>query len=1322
MDERHRAMLVFFLLCFIGDMPAEGHSLDVCATCHANATCDDKLDGSGKVCNCKYGFVGNGRTFCQDKDECQIGASRICGHHTTCHNTYGSYYCKCLSGYSPSNNMDVFIPNDGTHCQDVDECRMTGLCGEGGQCRNLEGSVDCSCRLGYQVHNGAEPFHPYEDRASCKVVDCGQRTSVDDTVLLSVTGTTYGSVAMFVCDEGLVWRSGDNSSVCGADGLWRGADMVCEEVDCGSPPALPHSLMLWNKSSRMGTEVLYQCNSGYHNVGKGNVSICTPAGQWEKPSVLCQETLCGSPPIIESTEQVWDSNSTPGSTVLYVCKKGFYNKGGHNVSICNEDGQWTPTTLFCREILCGDPPILPHTGQVWNGSSTAGSTLTYYCKIGFYHNEGNNMSLCTINGYWTKPNISCKEVDCGEPPPIPHSVILWDNISTVGSQVVYQCNSGYGRVGEGNVSVCTASGEWDGASLLCQEINCQEPVFKPHAKMLWDGTSHIGSVVHYQCEEGYYTGSLRNYSVCGENGLWEDIDLCCEEVSCGPPLTLTHTNLRWDGTSRPGSVVLYECTEGFYQERETNISTCLLSGQWGEVSVKCKAKCGPAPFLANSEVMWHNRSVVIHRCVDGYHSWRGSNVSVCGSSGVWQTATLRCIEILCGDPPILPHTGQVWNGSSTAGSTLTYYCKIGFYHNEGNNMSLCTINGYWTKPNISCKEVDCGEPPPIPHSVMLWGNISTVGSQVVYQCNSGYGRVGEGNVSVCTASGEWDGASLLCQEINCQEPVFKPHAKMLWDGTSHIGSVVHYQCEEGYYTRSLRNYSVCGENGLWEDIDLCCEEVSCGPPLTLPHTNLRWDGTSRPGSVVLYECTEGFYQERETNISTCLLSGQWGEVSVKCKAKCGPVPFLANSEVIWHNRSMVIHRCVDGYHSWRGSNVSVCGSSGVWQTATLRCIEVSCGPPLTLPHTNLRWDGTSRPGSVVLYECTEGFYQERETNISTCLLSGQWGEVSVKCKAKCGPVPFLANSEVIWHNRSMVIHRCVDGYHSWRGSNVSVCGSSGVWQTATLRCIEIKPPVSHLVVLNEKCLHWRAEKHEEDTEVYKVTYIGSRDYQSSFHDTRKQFLSSKADQLELCLNLLPVTNYSISIIAVSSRFTITITTNTSLPVPPAPVVYYREFETPVPNLRLRRSPNTLDPISLYQVFVLPVEGITMFDCSSPASSGPSSEIKSSTEYITAQIDVRHVGTEMNFTVGDGLDYGGFFNAPLENGRNYYIILRAVSQWKSALKSSCVLWAKVRDTSYVLRVSSLVAAASIGLVALVILGRYSFTWYGGWYNTVYYTPC
>uniref|UniRef100_A0A3Q3E0G2 Sushi domain containing 1 n=1 Tax=Labrus bergylta TaxID=56723 RepID=A0A3Q3E0G2_9LABR len=575
--------------------PAGGQTLDVCASCHVNATCDDKLDGSGKVCNCKYGFVGNGRAFCQ---ECQSGVSTICGPHTTCHNTYGSYYCRCLSGYSPSNNMDVFIPNDGTHCR-IDECRrISGLCGDGGLCKNLEGSFYCSCQLGYQVHNGPERFNPNTNKAFCKV-DCGRPAAVEDMVLLSVPWTTYGSVAMFACDEGFVWRSGANSSVCGADGRWRGPTTVCE-------------------------------------------------------------------------------------------------------------------------ILCGGPPILPHTGRMWNGNSAPGSTVTYFCKTGFYQSGGNNISSCTISGYWTQP-----DVDCGVPPPVPHSVMLWDNISTVGSQVVYQCHSGYQTVGERNVSVCTADGGWDGA-------------------------------------------------------------------------------------------------------------------------------------------------------------------------------------------------------------------------------------------------------------------------------------------------------------------------------------------------------------------------IRCGPPLKLPHTNLLWDGSSTPGSVVLYECMDGFYQETGHNVSSCLLSGEWGEVSVK----------------------------------------------------------------------------------------------------------------------KCGPVPILENSEVLWHNRSVVIHRCVDGYHSWRGSNVSVCSSS------------LKPPVTHLFVVDEKCVHWRAEQ---------VMCVGSRDYQRSFHDKRTRFLRSKSDQLEVCLKLLPVTNYSISITAVSARFTASITTNT-----------------------------------VYQVFVLPVEGVMTFDCLSPASRHSSNEPPA--EYIAAMMEVIRVGMELNFTVGDGLLYGGYFNARLENGRNYYIVLRAVSQW------------------------------------------------------------
>uniref|UniRef100_A0A087X6S8 Sushi domain containing 1 n=1 Tax=Poecilia formosa TaxID=48698 RepID=A0A087X6S8_POEFO len=373
------------------------------------------------------------------------------------------------------------------------------------------------------------------------------------------------------------------------------------------------------------------------------------------------------------------------------------------------------------------------------------------------------------------------------------------------------------------------------------------------------------------------------------------------------------------------------------------------------------------------------------------------------------------------------------------------------------------------------------------------------------------------------------------------------------------------------------------------------------------------------------------------------------------------------------------------------------------------CKVVDCGPPVLVEDSVLLSITFTTYGGVARFGCEEGFVWRRGDNSSVCGADGSWSESSLVCEAKCGPVPFLAHSEVVWHNRSVVIHRCVAGYHSWRGANASVCSGSGLWLRATLNCIEIKPPVNQLTLYNGNCLKWKAEKFEEDTELYKVVYLGSRDYQRSFLDKGRRQLSSKGDRLIICLRLLPLTNYSISITAVAARFTATITANTSLTVPPAPVVHYTELETPVPTLRLKRSPNTLDPISFYQIFVLPVEELVVFDCSSPASLDPSSRAESPAEYLTAQLGVQSLGAEVNFTVGDGVLYGGFYNAPLQSGNTYFIVLRVVSRWKTMSRSCCVLWAKVAGTSYILRVSSLCAAASIAAVAMVLLAAYRLSW-------------
>ncbi|XP_016314739.1 sushi domain-containing protein 1-like [Sinocyclocheilus anshuiensis] len=784
-EERKTAMTVVRVaLCFLmiqsifKDITVKADTVDVCASCHQNATCNDKTDGSGgKVCNCMYGFVGNGRTYCQDKDECQLG--KICGDHTKCQNTYGSYYCTCLAGYSPSNHMNTFIPNDGTYCHDIDECGVQGGCGEGGLCHNTEGDFTCSCQTGYTVQYGSEPFNPYRDAAYCKVIDCGSPPSVLHAAQLSPTITHYNSELQYGCREGFQWKRGQNSSVCGLDGKWHGPSLVCEEVDCGEPHVFPQSKTVWNNISRMG------------------------------------------------------------SLALYVCDPHFYNSGRENVSVC------------------------------------------------------------TAHGTWSHPDFQCEEIQCGSPPVLPHSVLFWNGVSKLGSVALYSCDVGYRSLDTGNVSVCESDGQW-------------------------------------------------------------------------------------------------------------------------------------------------------------------------------------------------------------------------------------------SNPDYSCEEVDCGIPISLPHSVVLWNNSSCLGSVALYVCEAGFRTVGEGNVSLCNSDAKWSKVNMRCEEINC-------------------------------------------------------------------------------------------------------------------------------------------------------------------------------GPPPEFPLTDINWNKASTLGSVVQYNCKYGLKQESGKNMTTCTSDGTWEKVSVTCTAHCGSAPEVPHAEVAWDNSTAVIHRCVKGHYRHTGSDISICDITGKWQIATLNCKELKLTVNNLVVINERCLRWNAE-NEGYREKYTVTFVGLRDFEQLFSDRRKKIFSSSALWPVLCLNLLPATNYTITITAESTQATSTVTANTSIPVPPTPEIKYSEVEASSLTLKLRRSTNTLDSICMFQVFVIPVEGVMLFDCSSSVSPRFLAQQRCDRGYVTAQIQLSGLAAEINFTVGDQQQYGDFFNAPLENGKDYYIILRTVCQWGKPRTQSCVIWAKARGTSYIMKISALVTVGSISAVGSVIVMGYWYSWY------------
>ncbi|XP_057404747.1 sushi domain-containing protein 1 isoform X2 [Balaenoptera acutorostrata] len=299
-------------------------ALDVCATCHEHATCLQR--GGKKMCVCKYGFVGNGRTQCIDKNECQFGATVVCGNHTSCHNTLGGFYCICLEGYRATNNNKTFIPNDGTFCTDIDECEVSGRCRHGGRCVNTRGSFECYCMDGYLPKDGPEPFHPTRDATSCTEIDCGTAPEVPDGYIIGNYTSRLGSQVRYACKEGFFSGPEDTVSSCTALGTWESPKLNCQEIDCGRPPEVQHAVLVGNHSSSLGGVAHYVCQEGFESPGGKITSVCTEKGIWRTSTSSCTEIIIeiNDVSVFNNTCVRWQIN--PGrinSKIVYV----IYIKG-----------------------------------------------------------------------------------------------------------------------------------------------------------------------------------------------------------------------------------------------------------------------------------------------------------------------------------------------------------------------------------------------------------------------------------------------------------------------------------------------------------------------------------------------------------------------------------------------------------------------------------------------------------------------------------------------------------------------------------------------------------------------------------------------------------------------------------------------------------------------------------------------------------------------------------------------------------------------------------------------------------------------------------
>ncbi|GCB80805.1 hypothetical protein scyTo_0022713, partial [Scyliorhinus torazame] len=129
-------------------------------------------------------------------------------------------------------------------------------------------------------------------------------------------------------------------------------------------------------------------------------------------------------------------------------------------------------------VDCGSPPALLNTASRPPVNTTYGSAVVYHCQAGYVGVRGNDTSICSAQGQWEGANLECEAVDCKSPPALLNTVSYRAVNTTYGSAVVYHCQAGYVGVRGNDTSICSAQGQWEGANLEC-EGQCSRTLSNP---------------------------------------------------------------------------------------------------------------------------------------------------------------------------------------------------------------------------------------------------------------------------------------------------------------------------------------------------------------------------------------------------------------------------------------------------------------------------------------------------------------------------------------------------------------------------------------------------------------------------------------------------------------------------------------------------------------------------------------------------------------------------------------------------------------------------------------------------------------------------
>ena len=875
----------------------------------------------------------------------------------------------------------------------------------------------------------------------------------------------FGTTLTFTCNFGYA-LFGSSERRCLSNGTWSGPDPVC--VECQMLIPIDHGTLTLRDSK----VAVYQCNPNFFLRGNSQLE-CQRNGSWNGSPPQCLPESCDTSEL-EVDSFIFGSVNVSGSalddTVEYKCEKGF-ELLGESTRRCSLDGHWSGITPICTIVTCpGSFNII--NGRILGTSYTYNSNLTFECSVGF-RIVGNEYVTCQEDGNWSGDAPICHEITCPTLTNLLNGQIRVQSYSH-GSEAIYSCNTGY-EIRELDKTqakrTCGLTGEWNGTDYICEVIECPHPQIQNG----WiKGSEYtIGKRIEYFCDEGYRLSGIP-LRICFYTKVWSGPDPECIPIECTVPPPLENGVVLDNGrtTFYYGDLVQYRCNDGYFLLGDSD-RTCQATSSWSGVLPMCsRVSCSGLPVVENSETRLLNGTIsfgdkAIIECHEGYTLSSSNRISVCNSDGFWSQVDVQCLKVTC---PPLPEVqnGQFSSNNVEYGSVVTITCDKG-YRVNGVSAFQCQANATWNTANLpSCNIVMCSEPENISNGIREYGGL-TYGSEVVYRCARGYELVGSMNRS-CNASGLWSGSKPFCKEILCQAPPSTAYGRVSSIGTRYApGDVVRYVCDRGYVI-AANDSLTCSNSGEWSGPLPRCSKIVCARPVSPRNGRVNYNEVSF-GSNISFACNSGF-EIRGSAISQCLETGLWNTDAPSCvPVNCGSPAYVTHAYVIGDSYifgSVVTYLCEEGYELDGNENI-VCREDAQWSNDPPVCNPISCGLPPVIDHAVRTGDGFTYR-EMVFYSCEKG-YELSGNNLLECEADGEWIGNPPSCEpVTCGPPPVLMFATTLVMKKtygSSATYICNDGY-TLQGDMMTKCSENGSWiKDPSVACVPVQcgnPPL----ILNGK--------------------------------------------------------------------------------------------------------------------------------------------------------------------------------------------------------------------------------------------------------------